>query len=226
MVKLLLVRRGVAMHQFLIEYRLRDTAKEYARGIIRDIALKFKIPGLDNVTEYPGHPRNRALPPHMVLYGIATTSDIKKVTSTVEKIASKYTIVPFRINKEIINLHNKAVCFTVTPSKMLEELRWEIATELNKFCSPKPYDLEHSFIFHFTIANDRDESKIKRILGYINPRALSTFNLHVSRLTILEDGKDAIIGEYDLPFHKWLNSDQANDPKLWNKTVAKLNELQ
>ena len=214
------------MYQFLIEYRLRDTAKEYARDIIFDIARKFRIAGSTNFTGYPGHPRNRALPPHMVLYGTATTNDIKKVISTVEKIARNYTTVPFRINKEILNLHNKAVCFTVTPSKMLEELRWELARELNKFCNPKPYDLEHGFIFHFTIANDRDASKIKRILSYINPGALRIFNLHLTRLTVLEDGKDDIVCEYDLLFHKWLTSDQANDPKLWNKTVAKLNELQ
>ena len=109
---------------------------------------------------------------------------------------------------------------------MLDDLRWKMAKELNKFCKPKPYDLEHSFIFHITIANDRDPSKIRKILSYINPKGLSIFNLHISRLTILEDGKDMIISEYDLPFHRWLNGEQANDPNLWNKTTAKLNELQ
>jgi curved DNA-binding protein CbpA len=213
------------IYQFLIEYRLRDSAKEYARDIIFDIARKFGIAGSTNFKGYRGHPRNRALPPHTVLYGTATTKDIDKVIYTVDKIASKYTVVPFRINKEIINLHNKAIGFTITPSKLLQELRWELATGFNKFCSTKLYDLERSFIFHITIANDRDPLKINKILKYINPRALNTFNLYLTRLTVLEDGRDDIICEYDLMFHKWLTSEQAIDPDLWNKTAERLNEM-
>ncbi|MGD0857376.1 MAG: DnaJ domain-containing protein [Dehalococcoidia bacterium] len=213
------------IYQFLIEYRLRDSAKEYARDIIFDIARKFGIAGSTNFKGYAGHPRNRALPPHTVLYGTATTKDIDKVKYTIDQIVSKYTLVPFRIDKKLINLHNKAICLTITPSRQLEELRWELAKELNKFCNTKPYDLERSFVFHITIANDRDPSKISKILKYINPRSLNTFNLHVSRLTVLEDGSDSIICEYDLIFRKWLTGEQAIDPNLWNKTIERLNAM-
>lgn len=213
-------------YQFLVEYRLWDTPKEYARSIIFDIARKFRIAGSTNFKGYRGHPRNRALPPHIVLYGTATTNDIDKVIYTVDEIARRYSLVPFRINKEIINLHNKAICFTITPSKLLEELRWELATELNKFCSTKPYDIERSFMFHMTIANDSDTSKLNNILRYINPRSLRTFDLHLTRLTILEDGKDEIINEYDLMMHKWLTSEQAIAPNVWDQTKAKEKELQ
>lgn len=213
------------MHQFIIEYRLRDESKEYARSTIFETAKKFDVPGRTNVTSSKGHPRNRALPPHTVLYGMATTNDLRRVAEVVDIVASRYTLVPFKINKEIVNLHDKAVCFTITPSRLLDELRWELAKELNKFCDSKSYDRDRNFIFHVTIANVHDSMKIRRILSYLNKKKLRTFDLYINRLTILEDPIDQIVWEYDLVFHKWLNRDQAIDPRLWEKTVRKTKEL-
>jgi len=220
------VKPNNGTHQFLIECRLWDEAKEYARTTIFETAKKFRVAGGTNFSGFKGHPRNRALPPHTVLYGTATTNNIERVATVVDDIACKYTLVPFRMNEDIINLHNRAICFTITPSRLLDELRWELARELNNFCDSKPYDLERDFVFHVTIANEHDITKIRRILSYLGTKKLRTFDLHVTRLTILEDPKDEIMWEYDLIFHRWLNRDQAIDSRLWSETVRRAKELQ
>ena len=216
---------GPMNYSFLVEVRLRDNAENYYRSLIKEIGQRFSIRGGTNAEGFKGHPRNRALPPHITLYGTAKTNDVNKVINTIETIGSKYTLVPFSIRGEFINLHDRVICIMVNPSQQLDELRWELSKELNKFCVTKPYDLERAFVFHIALSNEQNTEKLNRIVKYLKTKQARTFDLYLTRLTLLEDGSDKIVCEYDLVLKKLLSREQSLDRHWANATIERLNQL-
>ena len=143
---------------FLIEFRLHGYAKAYARELIYDVARKFKIP--------------EVAVPHITLYGPAETENIGKVVHEVKRIGRKYALIPFK-TKGFHNFNNKVVFLDITPSKLFEEFRWELAQTLNNkmneliIQAPLPKDTNPKFGFHSTIVFKDIDAKFPKIWKYI-----------------------------------------------------------
>lgn len=203
---------------FLVEFRLHGYAKTYARELIYDVARKFKVHGVT---------RQGAVP-HISLYGPSETKNIGKVAQEVERIGRKYSLVPFKIKgfDYFDNKNNKVVFLDITPSILLEELRWELAQSINKLIIPPPLpkDTKQKFEFHSTIAFKDIDTRFNKIWDYIKSVEEPNINQHLLRVTILQGGR--IFNEYDLMLRELLNRSQSLSDHKWHQTISKFREMQ
>jgi 2'-5' RNA ligase len=182
-----------------------------------DVARKFNVKGVT---------RQRAVP-HISLYGAASTNDLRKVISEVEKVSNKYTLVPFKIKGFSYFSEPKKVIYPgIDPSPELKELRQELAARLSNIStSAKPFDRESEFTFHSTIALQDIDSKFNQIWSYIKQKEEPNINQYLLRITILGKGSK-ILYEYDLVLGRLLNRRQALNHYWWRRTINRLRELQ
>ena len=209
------------MPQFFVEFRFHGDAKRQLRGLIREVARKFRVKGAIKYRPVP----------HMALfYGSSGTADIRKVFAAVEKAAKKYTLVPFKVkgfdwrdNEE----GEKVIAAGITASLELKKLRLELRKELSKISAlgPYDYDTEDAFWFHTVIAFKDIDHKFDKIWHYLMAKQQPQFDQHLVRITILGKGRK-IMREYDLILKRWLNRWQALSWYWWRKTMNKLRELQ
>ena len=206
------------MTEFLVEFRIHGYAKEYAKEVVYSVARKFRVRGVTG---------NRVVP-HISLYGPGKTDDIGKVISTVKKVGSKYTVVPYRIKGfGHFDEPHKVIYLDISPSKELEELRWELSEELRKISSCQSHD-RHSrtkFRFHGTIAFRDIDRKFSKIWSYLQSRKQPNIDQYSLRITVVGAGR-RIICEYDLLLKKLLNRRQALSRPLLKSTMNRLRELQ
>ena len=206
------------MAGFLVEFRLHGYAKDYAKRLIWSVAKKFRVGGVT---------RKRVVP-HISLYGTSKTDDIQKVVSAVEKVGRKYTLVPFRIKGfGVFDKPHKVIYLDISPSKELEELRWELSQELRKVSSCRSQD-RHSmskFEFHGTVAFQDIDNKFNQIWPYIKRREAPDIKQYLLRITVI-GARRRIVCEYDLVLKKLLNREQALSGYWWRKTINRLRELQ
>ena len=209
------------MPQFFVEFRFHGDAKRQLKGLIHEIARKFRVEGAIKYRPVP----------HMALfYGSSGTTDIRKVFASVEKAAKKYMLVPFKVerfdwrdNEE----GEKVIVAGITASPELKKLRLELRKELSKISAPGPYDYdtEDAFWFHTVIAFKDIDHKFDKIWRYLMVKQQPQFAQHLVRITILGKGRK-IMREYDLILKRWLNRWQALSWYWWRKTMNKLSELQ
>ncbi len=204
------------MANFYIEFRMHGYAKAYAKRLIWSVAKKFRVKGVI---------RKRVVP-HIGLYGEGKTDDIQKVVSAVERVGRKYTLVPFKIKGfGYFDKPHKVIYLDISPSKELEELRWELSQELRKVSSYQSQDRHRKFEFHGTIAFKDIENKFNRIWSYIKNKEEVDINQYLLRITVIS-ARRRMVCEYDLVLKKLLNREQAVSRYWWRKTVNKLRELQ
>src|SRR3990172_3896935 len=123
------------MGHFLVEFRLHGDAKEYSKEVIYSVAKRFKVRGVTS----------KKVVPHICLYGPGTTDDISKVISAIKRVGRKHPLVPFTImGFGYFDKPRKVVYFDINPSGELEELRWELSSELRKISSCQPWDTQRS----------------------------------------------------------------------------------
>jgi len=203
---------------FYVEFRLHGYAKAYAKRLIWSVAKKFRVKGVT---------RKRVVP-HIGLYGSAKTKDIRRVVSVVERVGQKYTLVPFRIKGfGFFDKPHKVIYLDISPSKELEELRWELSQELRKVSSCRSQD-RHSmtkFEFHGTVAFQDIDNKFNQIWPYIKSREEPDIQQYLLRITVI-GARSRIVCEYDLVLKKLLNREQALSGYWWRKTINRLRELQ
>ena len=200
---------------FFIEFRLHGYAKEYAKNVILDIAKKFRVKGVT---------KTRAVP-HITLYGPSTTDDIRKVVSEVIAVGQKHTLVPFKIRGfDYFEKPSRVIYLDITPSAVLEQLRWELCESLRRISNSQPSDMAPRFKFHSTIAFKDIDRKFDRIWAYIKAREEPNINQYLLRITIMGRHR-RILCEYDLVRKRLLNRRQALSRTEWNKTINKLGEL-
>ena len=132
---------------FLVEFRLRGYAREYAEWASVRILQKAKNLG---IRELGGH----RFVSHITLLGGARTNNWKWLANEVERIGQKYTLVPLEI-KGISSFNNKTkqiIYLDVDPSPELEALRWEFAQRLTKISFEyQPWDTKPKYEFHSTV---------------------------------------------------------------------------
>ena len=204
------------MANFYIEFRMHGYAKAYVKRLIWSVAKKFRVKGVI---------RKRVVP-HIGLYGEGKTDDIQKVVSAVERVGRKYTLVPFKIKGfGYFDKPHKVIYLDISPSKELEELRWELSQELSKVSSYQSQDRHRKFEFHGTIAFKDIDNKFNRIWSYIKNKEEADINQYLLRITVI-GARRRMVCEYDLVLKKLLNREQAVSRYWWRKTVNKLRELQ
>ncbi len=207
------------MIHYLIEFRLNGYAKRYAKRLIYDVSKKFKVKGVT---------RKRAVP-HISLFGPFTARYQKKMITEIENIASKYTLVPFRIKgfNYFDNPNNKVIYLDIYPSEELKQLRYEIAKKLRKLSSNEPFQDKYSknkFKFHATIAFKDINRKFDRIWNYLKSKEEPDIEQYLLRITILKSSK--ILYEYDLLQKRLLSRRQSLNKYIYQKTIEILKEEQ
>ncbi len=205
------------MAGFLVEFRLHGYAKRYSKGLIYDVAKRFRVKGIT---------RGRAVP-HITLYGPSETDNMKRVISTVSEIGRNYTLVPFTIKGFgcFDSVKNKVIHLDIEPSPELEALRWELADRLSRISSHQPWDIKREFAFHATIAFKDIDDKFDAIWSYIKKKEQPNINQYLLRITVLT-GNRKILCEYDLVLKRLLDRRQALSRYWWGKTLTKFKELQ
>lgn len=204
------------MANFYVEFRMHGYAKAYAKRLIWSVAKKFRV---------KGGIRKRVVP-HIGLYGEGKTDNIQKVVSAVGRVGRKYTLVPFKIKGfGYFDKPQKVIYLDISPSKELEELRWELSQELRKVSSCQSQDSRRKFEFHGTIAFKDIDNKFNRIWSYIKNKEEPDINQYLLRITVI-GARRRMVCEYDLVLKKLLNREQAVSRYWWRKTINKMRKLQ
>ncbi len=209
------------MPHFFVEFRFHGYPKRYLRGLIREVARKFRVKGAI---------KHRPVPHMALFYGCSGTTDSRKALAAVERVGKKYTLVPFKVDKfETRNgEEGKVIATGTTASPELKKLRLELLSELSKICTPHRFDTQPDFWFHTVIAFKDIDKQFDRIRRYLNKKEKPHINQHLLRITVLNQ-KGRIEREYDLILKRWLYRWQVIPPYgwyWWRKTMNKLRELQ
>jgi len=204
------------MTGFLVEFRLHGYAKEYAKDVVYSVAKKFRVRGVTG----------KKVVPHISLYGPGGTDDIRKVISAVEKVGRNYSLVPFKVKGfGYFDKTPKVIYFDVTPSKELEDLRWELSQELRRVSTGQSWDSRRNHSFHATIAFRDIDIKFNKIWSYLKSREKPDISQYLLRITII-GARGRIVCEYDLVLKKLLNRREALSKYWWRETTNRLRELQ
>ena len=166
--------------------------------------------------------------PHMTLYGPSQAKSLDSVFSKIEKVANKYTLVPFVVCDFDYNKSKTVIGCRINASAELKNLRSELAEELKKIVrvnDRQPWDNDDDYWFHTTIAMKDIDHQYDQIWRYLRRKEKPHINQHMVRITVLNH-KRKIEREYDLMFKRWLSRRQALSRHLWRKTVNSLRELQ
>ncbi len=166
----------------------------------------------------------------MTLYGPSQARSLTDVFSTIEKVAKRYTLVPFVVCD--FDLHNgrggKVIGCRIDASSELKNLRRELAKELNKIVNledRQPWDNDDDYWFHTTLAMKDIDKKFEGIWRHLQQKDRPNINQHLVRITVLNKSR-RIEGEYDLMYKKWLTRRDALSPLRWRKTINQLRQLQ
>jgi hypothetical protein len=160
------------------------------------------------------------------LYGPGKTEDIRKVISAVEKVGRKYSLVPFKVKGfGYFDKTPKVIYFDISPSKELEDLRWELSQELRRVSTGQSWDSRRNHSFHATIAFRDIDTKFNKIWSYLKSREKPDISQHLLRITVIGT-RGRIVCEYDLVLKRLLNRREALSKFWWRKTINRLRELQ
>lgn len=206
-------KRVSSKGNYLIEFRFQGYAKKYAKELSADISRKF---GVRRVAR-------RGKPPHITLYGPFKTNTEKEILLKFIKICKSYDLIKFKLNG-FSHIENRVVQLDVEPSKELNEMRSELAKELNPFCRSQEWDKpEKDFIFHATLAFRDIEGKFNQIWNYLQKLEKPEIDQYLLRVTLLKNGK--ILREYDLIQRSVLRRTEALNKQVFLKTIELLKEI-
>jgi len=150
-----LMRKGLKVTHFFIEFRFHGYPKQYQKGLIREVSREFRVKGAI---------KKRAVP-HMTLYGPSKTTSIAKVFAIIEEVCKRYTLVLFKVEGFgcFDGKEGKVIHAAITASPELKKLRQELAEELGKISAPQPWDTLRDYKFHTTIAFKDIDHKFNHI---------------------------------------------------------------
>lgn len=206
------------LNSYFIEFRFHGYPKHYLRGLINDVAHKFKVKGAIKYRPVP----------HMTLFGPFQTTEFQSIFSKIEKVCKKHRLVPFEMQGfDWRNSKNgKVIAVGVSASPELSSLRKELAKELIEISTQRQsWDSQNKYWFHSTIAMKDIDHKFDRIWSHVNSIEKPHINQHLIRITVL-NRKRRIEREYDLVLQRWLDRREALSKRLFQKTVSRLRELQ
>ena len=200
---------------YLIEFRFHGMAKE----MMRDITY--------NVREYFMGARQRMLErrvvPHITLAGSLTTGDETRLVQEVVAACKNHKIVKFKL-AGFDRFYENVIYVKINPSPSLVSLQKDIATRLSDFSKMGEHDLNSPFIFHGTLHMDKNGIRnFNKIWEFINTYSIPTFDLLVSRVTILKNGR--ILREHDLILDRTFDRREALSRSLAEQTDRRLAKI-
>jgi len=206
------------LNYYYIEYRFHGYPKRYLKSLIHEVSRNFGVKGA-----IKGRPV-----PHITLYGPFETNNSYDVFRTIERVAKRYTLIPFTVDGFDSKAGNnaKVIAAKIIPSPELIQLRMDLANELNRIVEKKnrqPWDSENKYWFHSTIAMKDIDGKFDKIKKHLSKKDQPCIHQHLVRMTVL-NRKRKIISEYDLLLRKWLSRSQALSNHWWRKTINRLCE--
>jgi len=163
------------------------------------------------------------------MYGPFTTTNYKKIATSVESIAKNYDLVSFKVKgfNYFNNEKNKVIYLDIEPSQELKNLRYHLAQKLIKVSKSKSVQDKKNrddFSFHATVAFKDIDKKINKIWSYLKKKEEPNINQHLLRITILKGRK--ILYEYDLMQKRLLNRRQSLDKHVYQRTIEILKKKQ
>ena len=207
------------MAHYLIEFRFSGFAKEYLRGLMYEVARKFRVRGAT---------KNRAIP-HITLVGPLYTNNERRLVQEVRNIASKYDVVDFTINGfnhfgggffERLFCKPKVIFAEIGGSDQLNQLRQELVAQLKSFCTLNEHDYKSDRHFHATIAFKDIGNRFDAIWKYLEQKKPPKIRNVLLRITIIKDQR--ILYEYDILQKRLLNRAQAKNSAIFRRTIALL----
>lgn len=203
------------MAHYLIEFRMGGFAKRYSQELIRKIARRFKVRGMEDKVS------------HISLYGPFITNSERKVVSEILNLCRRYNRVYFSIKgiDYFDNPSNKVVYLDILPSEELKMFRFELASRLRRITttsSKEDTKNKEDFKFHSTIAFKDIDNKLREILGYLKHEKHPNIRQTLLRITILKNGR--ILNEYDFLQKKLFDRRQSLNKNIWRKTIVLLKQ--
>jgi hypothetical protein len=198
------------MNSFFVEFRLHGYAKTHARRVIWDVARKYRVRGM-----------GRSPVPHFGLYPPSSTSDIRDVIRTVERVGQHYTLVPFSIKGFGCYRSTGVIYIDIEPSRELNQLRAELTYELNSALGKANQEYD----FHTTIAFKDLGNKFDSIWNYVRTQQQPDIDQYLLRITVVGERR-RIICEYDLVLKRVLNRQEALSRDWWKRTLDEMGRLQ
>jgi calcineurin-like phosphoesterase family protein len=167
---------------FLVEFRLRGYAKEYAKWARERTLTKANELGVKRL-------RQPRFVPHITLFGGAETNDLHNVIREVERIGRRYTLVPFKLSVERGEFQNEDanwLYLDVHPSPDLEQFRWELAQSLcmlenvvSHTCKSCDHDPKYKFHCAIIKCAPSDSDKFEKLSEYAETKlSLEAFKQH------------------------------------------------
>lgn len=213
-------------YPYLIEFRLRDEAKDITKKLIFDIYNKFGVRG--SVKSRPV--------PHISLFGPFHTRSIRDVKHIMKTVGKNFSQLDYEISgfdyferkkrSWLIPKKKKHVIYLkLKPDSNLKQFRDSLAKELLKKTKSKDIkiDSDSDFKFHATLAMKDIHHKFDDIWDYLKMYSIKTKGV-CYRITLLNKGR-IIICEYDFVQKRILSRQQALSRHYW-KITEKLLEKQ
>lgn len=195
---------------YLIEFRFSGHAKDEINELKQNIAKNFHLSGKRTI-------------PHVTIVGPLSTDDPKKLLNEVKNVCKNYSIV--RLYLDGFGSFERRVIFVkIKPTHELEQLRLELITRLEKFCTLSTYDKESPFSYHATLVMNNIENKFDKIWNYLQTWKIPEMEQHVIRVSVITQRRK-ILAEYDLLQGKILDRSKSLDKKTFRKTIEKLQKI-
>jgi len=164
------------MAHFLVEFRLRGYAKEYAKWARACTLREARKLGIRRLRE----PR---FVPHITLFGPAEAHNLRNVVREVEKVGRKYTLIAFKLGVKRGEFQVKDanwLYLDIQPSPGLEQFRYNLAQGLLGrekliYDTCTPYDRKRTYKFHCSIGkyDPRDTAKFEKLAEYAETKCSS-----------------------------------------------------
>ncbi len=200
---------------YLLEFRLSGTARNYVKDIAFDVSRKFGVKGVT---------RNRVVP-HVTLIGPIQTNHEQRLVHEVIETCMKYdlTTIKFSGFTSFGNwlLRNRVLAIKIEPSSELELLRIELIAKLSLFCQLSKFDTR-KWKPHATIAFKDIDKKFGQIKAFLENISCPEIQHYVLRITLLKNAR--ILREYDFLQHRTLNRDEALNRAVKKMTIMLLKQ--
>lgn len=201
------------MTHYLIEFRFFGKAKGEIKHLIWEVDRNCRI----------GHARRHHPVPHITLVGPFGCRNEGKLISDFTRICKTFNLMDFTVEGYGTFEGSNVVFVNITPSKELDDFRWQMSKTLQEYCNVKTYDLNKSFEYHATIAMRLSSYQFKKVKSYIDNKPKPNYQHKLLRVTLIKNS--IILKEYDFVLNRLLNRREAKSRRILTQTFNGLERV-